>query len=224
MKTNSFRIILLALSLIIAVSGVQGAVPTTEAVTDITNGGASFHATCGGNGTGYFKWGAATNSYKWTTPNQSFSGTFSDYQYGTPLLAGRTYFVVACADEGCGNAVSFTTLNASFPNQTAYGNDFVNLLHSGFNTTVILHTLASPYTNTVPGGAPVTWGLLFFFVFSGIWLRHKDILIPCMLAMTSGGAIWMGSSALGIPPEFAVVGQGLMYAAIAGIAVNWFSK
>ena len=66
--------------------------------------------------------------------------------------------------------------------------------------------------------------VLFFFIFAGYWLKPRDILIPCFLAMLSGGAIWLGSSSLGVPPEFTSIGQGLMYAAVAGIAVSWFTK
>lgn len=197
--------------------------PITEAVV-ATNSQAVFSAT-GGSGTGWFKWGARSGSYyKWLTPNQTYTSTFTATQFGSPMLTGHTYYVVACNGYGCGNEVSFTVPNASYPNASSYGTGFTTMLRSGFNATQMLGVLAAPYTSTVPGGAPVTWGMLFFFIFAGYWLRHRDITLPCILAMISGGAIWMGGSALGVPPEFAVIGQGIMYAAIAGIAVSWFSK
>jgi hypothetical protein len=209
--------------LMVMTVGFVGALPTTGACTNVTNNGVTFTATsC--SGSGWFKWGSNSSSYKWSTPNQTCSGAITDYWIGSPLLVNKTYFVAACDSTGCGSAVSFTTGAANVTNTTSYGTGFITLMRSGFNASTILSTLGRPYTTSVPGGAPVTWGLLFFFIIAGFWLRHRDITLPCYLAMISGGAIWIGSSALGVPPEFAMVGQGLMYAAIAGMAVSWFSK
>jgi len=203
----------------------ESGAPTTGAVSSLTSRSVTFNAAADYGTTGYFKWGASSGtSYKWRTPNQTYSGTFTDFWYGSPMLTGHTYYVVACNDYGCGNEVSFTVPAASLPNQSAYGTGLITAMRSGFNATVLLGVLAAPYTSSVPGGAPVTWGLLFFFIITGYWLRHRDITIPAFLAMISGGAVWLGAGALGVPPEFAVIGQGLMYAAIAGMAVSWFSK
>ena len=202
-----------------------GALPTTGAATNVTNNYVEFRATGAGT-TGLFQWGATNGSaYKYSTPNKTpAGGVYSDYWVGSPLLTNHTYYYRACDNTGCGDAVKFVTGTANITNSTSYGTGFINLMHSGFNSTVLLQSLGAPYTNSVPGGAPVTWGLLFFFIIAGFWLRHKDVTIPAFLAMISGGAFWLGSSALGVPPEFAVIGQGLMYAAIAGLAVSWFSK
>lgn len=213
-------IVLVALAGVPVVSGA----PTTLPVTNITGGQADFHAS--GNGSdGWFEWGAISGGYyHWVTPNQTYTAEFGDTQLGTPLLTGQTYYVRACDDTGCGNEVSWTSSPAILHNKTNYGGGTIQMIRSGFSVDTVLGSIAAPYTNVVPGGAAATWGMLFFFIFAGYWLRPKDILIPCMLAMLSGGAIWLGGSSLGVPPVFASIGQGLMYAAIAGVAVSWFSK
>jgi len=211
------------IGLLILVAVVSG-LPTTGAVTNITNGQAIFHAT-GAGSDGWFEWGSYSGDYyKWVTPNQTYAGSYWEMQIGAPMLSGATYYVRACDETGCGAEVSWVVPAATLPNRTSYGAGLIQIMRSGFNMSVVLPAIVYPYTTTVPGGAPVTWGVLFFFVFAGYWLKPRDIILPCFLAMIAGGAIWLGNASLGVPPEFASVGQGLMYAAIAGIAVSWFSK
>jgi hypothetical protein len=221
-KRIFFAMMFVAVATLALVMVVQGA-PTTEPVTDITTNSATFHAS-GYGYDGWFEWGAYSGGYHWTTINQTYRDTFYEIQLGTPMLTSSTYYVRACDETGCGEEVTWDVPTSTLPNKTSYGSGFIQILRTGFNTSYLLPAMVSPYTETVPGGAPVTWGMLFFFVFAGYWLRPRDIFIPCMLAMIAGGAIWLGNSALGVPPEFAAIGQGLMYAAIAGIAVSWFSK
>jgi|WetSurMetagenome_2_1015567.scaffolds.fasta_scaffold10462_3 hypothetical protein len=228
MESNRFikyvfaAVITLAVAVLAVTMIVQGA-PTTQDVSGITVNQVTFHAS-GTGSDGWFEWGAYSGGYHWTTLNQTYSGSFEETQLGVPMLTSSTYYVRACDETGCGNEVEWTVPHSNLPNKTAYGAGFIQILRTGFNTSYLLPAMVSPYTETIPGGAPVTWGLLFFFIFAGYWLRPRDIFIPCILAMIAGGSIWLGNSALGVPPEFASIGQGLMYAAIAGIAVSWFSK
>lgn len=202
---------------------VQSA-PVTEAVTDLTNGQVTLHAT-GTGSDGWFEWGSYAGAYyHWFTLNQTYAGSFSETIYGSTMLTGQTYYVRACDETGCGNDVSWTVPASTLPNRTSYGSGFIQILRSGFNMSYVVPAITAPYTETFPGGAPVVWGMLFFFIFAGYWLRPRDIFVPCMLAMVAGGAIWLGNTAIGVPPEFASVGQGLVYASVAGIAVSWFTK
>ena len=145
----------------------------------------------------------------------------TDYQYGPPMLSGTQYYVVACDNTGCGNQVTWTTPVIQPLNQSHYGDSLFNSTRYGMNSTSLVPAITRPYTGTMT--APVAWGLLFFFLFTGMWMKTKDIFLPCMMAIVAGGAIWMGNGALGVPPEWADIGQGLMYAAIAGIAFSWFT-
>jgi hypothetical protein len=211
--------------LAITVFPVYG-VPVTGAVTDITNSQVWFHATAGGAGlNGWFAWGGFSGGpYYWSTPNQTIPGTgiFQDYQYGPPMLTCSTYYVVACDDTGCGNQVQWTTAAPRMLNITHYGAGVITIMRSGWNVTQTFEVIIQPYTNTIT--APVTWFLLFFFIFVGLWLRQKDVLIPFVIALVAGGAIWTGGAIGSVPPIMMDIGQGLAYAALAGILFSWFTR
>lgn len=214
-------LIFVALLLIV---GIVSAVPTTTAVTGITSGHVDFHAT-GGSGEAYFKWGSASGyNYFWTTPNQTVSGAFTDYQEGIPMLSGNTYYVVACDSTGCGNEVSFVVPSASPLNQTNYSVGAKVLMRSGFNLTQSLPMLVTPYTTQL---GYWTWALFFFFIFSGWWMRQGDITIPMLMSLVFGFVIW-GAGAVGagvgIPPEAMNIGIGLIIASLAGLFFSLFSK
>lgn len=212
--------ILLAALMLIGLISVCGAAPATGSVTGITASQVTFNS-AGGASDCWFMWGGGANNLIYATTNDtSCSGTYT--QTGSPLLTSYNYYVKACDLTGCGVAVPFTTSAATVSNRTHYGDGLVTIFKSGFNVTQSLPIVVSPYTNTLT--APVTWGLLFFFIFVGLWIRPKDITIPMMLAFIAGGAIWSGTSALGIPPEFADLGVGLMYAALAGLLFSWFTR
>lgn len=197
------------------------ALPVTNPVTGISNREVTFNA-AGGAGQGCFRWGEISGGpYYWATPNQSVAGAYTDYQFGPPMLTGKTYYVVACDSTGCGNEVSFNVPVATGVNQTRFGSGIPLIMRSGVNITQSMTIVVYPYTATMT--APIAWGLLFFFIFTGMWLRPKDIFIPCLLAIVAGGAIWFGPSALGIPVQWASIGQGLMYAAVAGLIFSWFT-
>jgi hypothetical protein len=191
-----------------------------------------FQASGASTGTwGQFKWGAFHNGpYYWSTPNQTINGTtFTDFQYGPPMMTGATYYVVACDGTGCGSSATFTVPAAQLPPQTAFGLPLLTLLHQGIDVGDLLNDIVAPYTQplySANGGlsisASLIWGSLFFFIFVGLWLRPKDILIPCILAFIAGGFIM--TSAYGIPVQFMQVGQGLMYASVAGIVISWFIR
>ena len=215
-----YSILLIALLMMFVVVQAQ---PVTLPVTNVSGDYAYFSAT-GSGSIGQIQWGVMnTGNNIWATPNQSYSGSFNDFQYGPPMLTSTTYYVRACDDTGCGNYVSWTTPAAIPVNQTSYGAQLYGMLHKGMNPWVILSGIASPYTTAMPGGAPIAWGVLFFFVLAGYWLKPKDILIPCLLTFMCGGALWM-SGGLGIDPMMMSLGQGLLYASLAGIVVSWFSK
>lgn len=209
------------LVLVLAVATGASALPTTNPVVVNSANQVTFSA-AGAAGTGWFAWGGFPGGpYYWTTPNQTVSGAFSDTQYGPPMLTGTTYYVVSCDSTGCGNEVSFFTMNATNSNQTHFGQDVITIQRTGMNVTATTGVLVKPYTQTMT--APIAWGLLFFFILTGMWLRPRDIFLPCIMAMIVGGVIWFGPTALGVPPEWSSLGQGLMYAAIAGIAFSWFT-
>jgi hypothetical protein len=92
-------------------------------------------------------------------------------------------------------------------------------MRGGVNISQVATIIVKPFTASFPTpmANAVPYGLVFFFILSGMWLRGRDMLIPTMIALVSGGLIWLGGSALGIPPDFiTLVGQPLLYIGIAG--------
>ena len=212
--------VLLIVSLVI--SSVFAA-PVTGACTLVTNKGATFNA-AGAGTVGWFEYGSVSGGpYSFATENETpVAGVFSEGVYGSMILTSSTYYVRACDETGCGVEVTFTTSAAVPVNKTYFGTGLITVLKSGMNITKTFEAIATPYENTL--GGPITYGLLFFFIFAGMWIRQKDVLIPCIAAMVCGAAIWLPGASLGVPPEFASIGQGLMYASMAGIALSWFKR
>lgn len=202
------------------------AVPTTGVVTDLTPGQVTFHAT-GGSGEGWFQWGQQSGGhYIWSTLNQSVSGSFTDTQYGSPMLTGKTYYVIACDSTGCGSEVAFTVPAATPIAQTTYGSDLRTVMKGGFNLSQTIPLMVKPYTNQIGGtyGAAIIWGMLFMFIFTGYWMRTGDITIPMMLALLFGASMIWGSAGWGMPPLFMDIGIGLCAASLAGMFFSWFTK
>lgn len=215
------RFLVLLVCLCLLAIGPVAAVPTTDAATSVTNNKVTLNM----HGTPldcWFKWGMASDNLIYFTPNETscISGTFT--VIGSPLLTGTTYYAKACDQTGCGAAVSFTTLAATPTNRTYYSEGLNTIMQSGFNMTQAVPIIWSPYSSVMT--APVMWGLLFMFIFAAMWLRQRDIVVPMTIAMIAGALIWSGTSALGVPPEWADLGMGLMYAGFAGVVFSWFTR
>lgn len=223
MKSNLYLITLLVVLSLMVFPACS--VPTTQPVTDITGSQVTFNGIADPAGTvGWFSWGGINGGpYYWTTPNKSVTGgaAYQDYQYGPPMLTCTTYYVVACDDTGCGNQVQWTTSAPRMVNMTSYGTGVMTIMRSGWNVTQTFEVILKPYHDSM--SAPLTFTLLFLFIFVGYWLRQRDVFVPFVLALVAGGAIW-ATGGLGVLPMASDVGQGLIYAALAGIAFSWFTR
>lgn len=222
------QVLTILLSIII-LAGAVSAAPAMVSVAPVTCTTATFNANGGVAGLAWFEWGQfTTGPYYWTTPNQTIGGgAFSDYQFGPPMLTGRTYYVRPCDETGCGAEMSFIVPGPTKINQTHFGTDTVQIMRGGFNITATAQYIVKPFAAPFPTATEnaIPYGLVFFFIFAGIWMRGKDMLIPMMLVMVSGmGLIW-GGTGLGIPPDFiTMVGQPLLIIGMAGTAVSWVTR
>ena len=223
------RIFFVAMLMIISLASIASAVPTTLAVTGISAEQVTFSAT-GGNTVGWFVWGYG-NNYYWTTMNQTVSGAFSDIQVGAPMLTGTTYNVKACDVTGCGDAVPFIVPNATMLPITNYGLYAKTIWKSGMNITQVANIILTPYAQimsdplgTVADANSIIWGIFFFVIFVGYWLRGNGIMLPSIMAIVSGGALFSGTLALGISPAFMNIGFPLLIVGLAGVFFSWFSK
>lgn len=225
------------LILVMLVSAV-GAVATINPVTDVTNQRAVFSGTCN-HAPCWFIWGKS-GYYYWTTPNQTVTGAYTDQQLGSPMLTGATYGVKACDADGCTvGEQAFTVPAATMLPITHYGSDLLTIMRGGFNITQTANIIITPYarimtaddSQSLVGAAGIVWGIFFFFVFAGYWLRGKGIMIPSMLAILTGGIIIANSayspwsnSMFFVDPMFVSMGIPLLVIGIAGIAFSWGTK
>lgn len=233
---NHTRFIMLMMLMLVVLACGVSAVPVTSPVApgDISNRQVVFHAT-GGVSPCWFQWGVGTNRY-WTTPNQTVTGDFSDIQFSSPMLTGDTYTVVACDSTGCDlSSESFTVPRAGALNSTNYGSLVIGIMRGGFNITSTSESIITPYgkymsglsPTVTTGAASIVWGIFFFIIFAGYWIRGRSILIPAILAIM-GGLFFVSNSILDSPfivsPIFMSMGLPLLMVGIAGVLTSWFTN
>lgn len=216
---NKYLILIIALILLVI---PVCAIPTTMAATSITSNGAILN--CDANiGSTIFEYGQKSGSLTWKTPN--FTG--SNYTiYGSPLLGSTQYLFRVCDSTGCGAELPFTT-SALVPSpQTTFGAGVRNITDSSYDLEVITRESIGGYFWLVPTFPAIVWGLLFFGIYLGLWIRERDLVVPVILGLISGSFIlWSDSGlGLGIPLEFRGIAQGLAYAALAGIILAWVKR
>jgi hypothetical protein len=226
-KIGLFIWVVLAAALLILAAPHVGALPTTGAATlvgsnnvTVTSSGAA--TTC------WFEWGMLTDGEEsWSTPNQTpVGGVCTKTIKGSPLVGGSVFYYRVCDVTGCGADATFTTAAVTPIPTTTYGAIFDNLTDNQMDITMVSYQATAPYMWLVPGNAVLVWGLLFSFIFMGMWLRGRDVTVPTIVGFLIGSFIFMGNYGLqlGIPGEIAELGQGIMYAAIAGILLSLIKK
>ena len=221
--------ICLVIVVLLALTGVAGALPTTGAVTDIGDNNFVLHAT-GASGDTYFRWGIKEDWQAFQTPTTTPAGGIVETSmYGSPIMPSTQYYVKACDTTGCGNVVSFLTTQITLIVERTDEDPITNLTKSNFNLAYLPANLAYPYTILFPGqesfGIALVTGIIFTGFFVGFWIKSKSthtglftgILIVSLLGTT-------GTAAMGIPPEFLGIAQGIMYAAIAGVLLSLLKK
>ena len=224
---------LIAVCFVLLVACVSAAPTMTSATA--TNSVATFDGTCGSPPC-WFSWGSNTNYY-WTTLNQTPSGgTFSDTQFGAPMLTGETYNVRACDSTGCSAPMAFAVPDATMLPITNYGADVIVIWRSGFNITQVADVVIKPYAMLMAdeetwrgNGAPIVWGIFFFFVFVGYWLRGKSMAMPSILAVLSGtfligSSVVTSATGIQIAPAFIAAGIPLLIIGLAGMFFTWFHQ
>jgi len=101
--------ICLFVAILLALTGVAGALPSTLATTEIGNN--NFTLNCDGAvGDTYFRWGTRDVGEGLRTSSVSpVGGVVEIVVYGSPIMPSTLYYAAACDTTGCGNVVSFTT-------------------------------------------------------------------------------------------------------------------
>lgn len=217
---KKYLILLLAL-LCLAVPVL--ALPTTSAATLVGENTAFLQMT-GGTNPMWFEYGQKSGSLTWVTPNSSFPNYTV---YGSPLTGNTVFYFRACDTTGCGAELSFTTSVLTPQPQTTFGAGVDNITRSSFDILVLAHESIGGYFWIAPGNLSViVWGLLFFGIYIGLWIRERDLVVPVILGLITGTFIMWGDTGLGlgIPPEFLAMAQGIAYAALAGIILSLLKR
>jgi hypothetical protein len=211
------KYILIFILIINLISSVM-AVPTTQAATLIGYNNATVDMS-GGATPMYYKWGQVSGSLSWQSENLSTS-TYTIV--GSPLLGNTKFYYKACDSTGCGNELSFTTLPITPQVQTTYGVSLDNITRGQLGIDIISENVLEAYFWLIPSFPSIVWGLLFFGIYIGLWIRERDLVVPVILGLITGTFVMYGDVGLnlGIPIEFQMMAQGLTYAALAGILLS----
>ena len=195
--------------------GTVFAAPVTLAATSVTNNGATLNLQAAA-GEAWFLYGQTSDSLSWRTPNI----TNTNYSvYGSPLIGSTLFYFKACDSNGCGSELTFTTSALTPQPQTTFGAGLDNITNSQYDIETIAHESIGGYFWLVPTFPSIVWGLLFFGIYLGLWIRERDMVVPVILGLISGSFVMFNDSGLqlGIPVEFQALAQGLTYAALAGV-------
>ena len=210
----------------LCVPGVH-ALPTTGAVTLVGSNNATVTMTGAGT-VCWFEWGILEGSgMTWNTPNKTpAAGVCTATIKGSPLSGNQKFYYRACDNTGCGADSSFTTAVVTALPTLTYGSTFENITENNFDITMIGGSVMAPYMWLVPSFPALVWGLIFGFLVFGIWLRTRDSGYSAVYGFMLAVLLFNPIYGLGviIPAEFAAIGQGIFYAAVAGVLLSLIKK
>jgi hypothetical protein len=226
--------ICLTIIVLLAFVGVVGAIPSTLAVTNITNNGFVVGCTGAVNST-HFQYGTTPAHLNiWTSYSDPSGGSVTSTEYGSPIMPSTHYYITACDSTGCDATPEEFTTTALVPLPTStLGNAISNMTKSRFNLLYLPANIAIPYGWLFPSDASsqstalmIVFGMMFFFIYVGLWLRTRSVATGVIIGLLTSSFILFADQGLnmGIPPEFAAIAQGLLYASLAGILLAWLKK
>jgi hypothetical protein len=166
-----------------------------------------------------------SGNYVWRTENQSNASALNYiWEKGSPLLGNQTYYYKACDSTGCGAEKNTRLTNVTPAPTVTFGGLTGNITRSHFDIAVIGSSILEPYT-WVTYNPNITVGILLFFVFTGLWMRQREVVIPILLGfIASGLLIYQGTNSVGIPPEMLIIVVGLVTVALAGVVFGLFKR
>lgn len=226
MKKSIFIFLLLVMLLV----QCAYAVPTTQAAFNVNSINVTFNAT-GASGNTWWEYGTRSGELSWKTENTSAVGGYANItESGVPLMAGLKFYFRACDSTGCGSELDVTLTAVTPAPTTTFGSTARNISRSHFDLAQIGTSILEPYV-WVTGNAQILMGVLLFFVFTGLWLRQREVILPIILGMilsglliyngASGGAV---SGSIGIPPEMLMIVIGLVAAGLTGVIVGLLKR
>lgn len=225
------RKIILTIFLVMLLVGTCYAVPNTLAATNVNNNNFTLNSN-GYSGEVFFKYGTNPDYQNIYTQNTS-SGIITEQ--GSPIQPSTHYYVSACDQTGCDSTgVELTTLAITPIPQTTFGTAITNMTKSKFNILYITYNIVTPYTWLSPSSDTETttmfltiiFGMMFFFIYVGLWLRTRSVATPVVIGLLTSSFILFTNQGLnlGIPVEFQSIAQALLYASLGGILLTFMKK
>lgn len=208
------------------------AVPITASTINIGNNNFTLRCT-GASGETYFKWGDDPNKLiVWTANSTPKVGAVSYNEYGAPILPSHTYYATACDETGCDATPATFSTTAYTPIATStLGAAVDNMTASKFNLLYMPYHIATPYSWLFPSdtrqmGLTVVFGMMFFFIYVGLWLRTRSVATGVIMGMLTASFVLFANEGLmlGIPAEFQSMAQALLYASLAGVFLAFLKK
>jgi hypothetical protein len=171
----------------------------------------------------WFEYGVNPSNPSWHTINISQAGTVTINVSGMPFVSNNLYYYRACDTTGCGSIMSVFMNQAQPIAQTTYGQAEYNISESKFSVDYLPQSFVSSYLWA--STATVFWSMIFLFMYAGLWLRQREVLIPAFLGLIGGFLIlYTGANSIGLAPEFVAMAQGITYASLAGVIFGLFKK
>jgi hypothetical protein len=200
------------------------ALPTTQDVAFKNTSSVLFYAT-GVTTPSYFKYGTISGQYTWLTENQSnASALHYTWEHGVPLMSGRTFYFRVCDVTGCGIEKTVVMSTVTVAPTTTFNVLAMNITRSEFNLATIGQNIIEPYT-WVTSNPNILFGVLLFFVFTGLWLRQREVIIPIILGMIASGLLmYQGTNSVGIPPEMFIIVVALVTLGLGGVVMGLYKR
>jgi hypothetical protein len=216
--------------LLLLILSVQ-AVPTINPASAIGNNNFTLSAT-GCTGDCWFEYGIIPNSLViWSSVYTPTGGSITSTEQSAPIEPSMTYYAAACDSTGCGNIVSFTTLEFTPLPVSTLGAAVSNMTRSKFNILYLPNDILVPYTWLFPQSQAamaitIIFGIIFFFIYVGLWLRQRGVVGPVIIGLLTSSSIMFSNRGLnlGIPVEFQAIAQALLYASLAGLFISLLKR
>jgi hypothetical protein len=223
-------LVIIALLFLVATAG---AIPVTLPATAIGNNNFTVSATgCDSSGC-WFEYGLVENSLiVWTTTEPVIGGVVTHTESSAPIEPSMKYYVTACDVTGCDlTPISLTTLAFTPLPVSTLGAAITNMTQSKFNILYLPVNIMAPYAWLFPQSEKalamtIVFGVIFFFIYLGMWLRQRNVAGPVLLGLLTAGSLLFSNQGLhlGIPVEFQSIAQALLYASMAGIFLSLLKR
>jgi hypothetical protein len=217
---------------VLFIVSLVSAIPTTEPATDIGNN--NFTLSCSGAvGDTYIMWGPNQEQPIWKSTNSTaVAGSITVTIEGSPILPSHDYYAVACDASGCdATPISFTTTAYTPATVPTLGYVVRNMTASRFNLLYLPSWVIAPYVWNFPESAQQTastivFGIVLFFTWVGMWIRTRNVATGIIMGFLAGGMLMYQGVGLmlGIPVEFVMIAESLMYISLAGVFMMYLKK